>query len=931
MPARTYLWLVALVQVALLACVASSESAGTTCYAKFPPRIAALSRFLPRCISEKIVPVPSRSELHATNVKNDSALDGSEIPAASDANVSSSPFGANVSGKVGVGRTNGTVTTNRSQSVKVSQLDLAARVNGTFSQNTSDGRPVEPGNSWKPGRHSQELAGNASTQEQNPISSRNVTSRSNGSVPVIQTAERDDGAAVKDLAYSSSDGSDKRGAESEPALAAVGNLFRQWFPLPGSDEYDRNVFADEDSEGNDLGGAATYSELTIEGCLDIINSVELLTGHALGPSDVFYDLGSGFGRLALQVFLTTNVSRVGGVEIGVGRHTVAKAVGRTARLLGPTVYGIGSSDSQVYAQGLPTMTVPHARSDGSPWHLAIGGKVLSIAVRGNEIFAVKDDRRVYKQLLVSARSNCDDWFLASDGIVETIEIHEDTIFAVGADRAVWTQNLHSMTPNSLWTYAARGPVLGIAVHGEAEMIYASGIDMMVYRQRLGTMSPHTEWELAAKGSVERISIHDGWIYGVAYDKRIWKQPIDGLSFETEWWAASRDGIEDVAFTEYGFHAVSDADGDRVGSLPIEFVQGNAVHKIDGLEDASVVYVSSLFFDTPLLMGLGWAVSATLRPGTLVFSEMAFPGCWPGLRHLTSIEVPSSWSSGVKVQVFVVTPPPSVPQPVWMAAHGPASDVAIRALGNGSQSDVVPPDVWAAAVKQAWPGTDSVMLARLAASSVRNVAKTNATSNNTGLILAEARALIQDRLFNRQNGGMVGCAWKTLSSVAALPADSDQGLVSPDLARRAIGPTLEQFVARIANHSLWDSYGRSLWDQVLESMNERRALQILDVAFTVSGESRVPLDVGIELLRKAARLGRANLTRELLQKFDAKFPHNVSELNPLHLASLHGHLQTVDVLLADKSVASIVNDSMAESLELADRKNSNLTRALTLFM
>ena len=64
--------------------------------------------------------------------------------------------------------------------------------------------------------------------------------------------------------------------------------------------------------------ALTYGELTYEGCTRL---GELL---GLGPTDVFYDLGSGLGRATIQAHLQWGVRRAVGVELSAERSGLAQ-------------------------------------------------------------------------------------------------------------------------------------------------------------------------------------------------------------------------------------------------------------------------------------------------------------------------------------------------------------------------------------------------------------------------------------------------------------------------------------------------------------------------------------------------------------------------------------------------------------------------------
>ena len=64
--------------------------------------------------------------------------------------------------------------------------------------------------------------------------------------------------------------------------------------------------------------ALTYGELTYEGCTRL---GEIL---AMGPDDVFYDLGSGLGRATIQAHLQWGVKRAVGVELSAERSAQAR-------------------------------------------------------------------------------------------------------------------------------------------------------------------------------------------------------------------------------------------------------------------------------------------------------------------------------------------------------------------------------------------------------------------------------------------------------------------------------------------------------------------------------------------------------------------------------------------------------------------------------
>merc|ERR1711963_964671 len=100
-----------------------------------------------------------------------------------------------------------------------------------------------------------------------------------------------------------------------------------------------------------------YMETAAEGVPVLLDAIASF-GENLGASDTFVDLGSGLGKLVLQVFLTTDVGRAVGIEIIEERHHLASMARKAALGLGPTIYAVGM-DGKLYAQRLDTM-LPHS-------------------------------------------------------------------------------------------------------------------------------------------------------------------------------------------------------------------------------------------------------------------------------------------------------------------------------------------------------------------------------------------------------------------------------------------------------------------------------------------------------------------------------------------------------------------------------------------
>ena len=66
------------------------------------------------------------------------------------------------------------------------------------------------------------------------------------------------------------------------------------------------------------GGHAQYGEITYDSAAHILEDLNL------SRQDVFYDLGSGVGKLVMQAYMTTPVKRSVGVELSTTRHKIAE-------------------------------------------------------------------------------------------------------------------------------------------------------------------------------------------------------------------------------------------------------------------------------------------------------------------------------------------------------------------------------------------------------------------------------------------------------------------------------------------------------------------------------------------------------------------------------------------------------------------------------
>lgn len=71
--------------------------------------------------------------------------------------------------------------------------------------------------------------------------------------------------------------------------------------------------------------SSVYGEITTSAAQKLIDYMDL------GKKDVFYDLGSGVGRLVLHTALSSNAKKIVGIELSSARHKIAKEVLKIAQ------------------------------------------------------------------------------------------------------------------------------------------------------------------------------------------------------------------------------------------------------------------------------------------------------------------------------------------------------------------------------------------------------------------------------------------------------------------------------------------------------------------------------------------------------------------------------------------------------------------------
>jgi len=171
------------------------------------------------------------------------------------------------------------------------------------------------------------------------------------------------------------------------------------------------------------------------------------------------------------------------------------------------------SCSEPEDNGFPVTEKKNVNLSGD-WHKIIHtGNIIGIAIKGNYLYGVGTDKKVYKHDL----NGNGKWNkIIHTGNIIDIAIEGNYLYGVGTDKNVYK---HALNGSGKWNKIIHtGSVIGIAIAGNH--IYGVGTDNKVYEHAL---NGNGYWNKKIHtGSVSKIAINNNYIYGVGMDKKIYK-------------------------------------------------------------------------------------------------------------------------------------------------------------------------------------------------------------------------------------------------------------------------------------------------------------------------------------------------------------------------------------------------------------------------
>jgi len=151
--------------------------------------------------------------------------------------------------------------------------------------------------------------------------------------------------------------------------------------------------------GDDAEAIDTYGEVTPEGVAMMLKSIP--TGNLMNKDDVFVDLGSGLGKLATQVFLTTPCKKAVGIELADFRHGQAQQAMVKLQRKG-TEAEVGSKLASGDAHVSFTLEDRELRLEKADL-LSVDLKEATIILVSNLAFPPALSKAVYRKLVATAK------------------------------------------------------------------------------------------------------------------------------------------------------------------------------------------------------------------------------------------------------------------------------------------------------------------------------------------------------------------------------------------------------------------------------------------------------------------------------------------------------------------------------------------------
>jgi len=689
-------------------------------------------------------------------------------------------------------------------------------------------------------------------------------------------------------------------------------LFSQWYSSKYANETRNAMFFEADRKAEAVQKVRTTGEITTKGAATLLDAVASV-GEPVGISDTFADLTSGFGRVVLQVFLSTRVSRVVGIEEGLERHQLAQRARQAALGLGPVIYAVGL-DKCVYAQRLERM---HGTSD---WIKVSKGPVQGIAIKDDIIYGVGEDGKVYKQVLPDM-SMASDWLLASRGSIDDVAIDGDTVYGAGTDRMVWKQTLSNMTKRTHWELAAKGTVFSITIMDG--IMYAVGTGGTVWQQMLRNMSLSTQWTSVSQGVVESLTSFNGTLYGAAPDTRFWKLPIASRSNDSDWTLASKGSVIGGEVSHRGVAAMDSLIDDDL-SAALTLLQGDVFEKVEQWRRASLIYFGNPSAGTAFMMQLGWTASAELLPGSLVMSYLAFPGCYPNLLLVGTINVTTTWrQAGATIKIFLVLPTPRVTQPAWLMSTSMIDEEILQAVPfnlHANDTSNISRSKWFQLGLKMWHHTSNTTLWRMAIS----------VSSSLGLLLATESevvplkclsAVIYKPMYGKVEKNAVHCAWDALVARARLQAYANNTDSETLVLRSMMKRIMEPNSADVQNRTL-------LW-RAAGFHDEYTAEHIMKLLLDYKANPGSADNSGLRPIDCAIRRGHTSVTRILLSHGVNVTSRGRNGRQALHYAALHGHSAIAQLLMERGAVSDVRDAKGKQPVDLAAKSNAKLIQILSV--
>lgn len=309
-------------------------------------------------------------------------------------------------------------------------------------------------------------------------------------------------------------------------------------------------------------------------------------------------------------------------------------------------------------------------------------------------------------------------------------------------------------------------------------------------------------------------------------------------------------------------------------------------------NATVVYAASLCFPMWLMVEFSWLVASSLRPGAVLFSLKALPGCHPGLRLIGTVSADMSWAQLSEVHVYVV-PPIDFRPPTWFSVTETQWQEFVQTEADKislADEKAIPVEIYGKRCAQHWSGIAELIASRGIASATIEFDDKGFNKNTLGGLVPPAEATARQvaaasmHLVWGDGNSMVRCVCRELEAV--IMAEGDTGNTTQ---------LRSWFLGNLSDVNLADSAGQTLLHVVGQTRHRKVAPNVIRALVAGGAELHARDKLGRTPLHIVADRGHMEIARTLLEERADPNREDDSQASPVAYAAKWGYISVLELL------------------------------------